>query len=94
MTLLLGATSDSASGVRGAALRALGVFVLFPDLRSDTVFVDDVAHSLVQSMSDKQLNVRVRVSQIFFFFSKVEIEIESDIQNHILLLHSLLIIFF
>jgi hypothetical protein len=62
LTALLGASSDASAVVRAGALRALGVFVLFPDLRADTAFVLDVAHALIAAMSDEQLSVRVRAA--------------------------------
>jgi hypothetical protein len=62
LTALLGASSDASAVVRAGALRALGVFVLFPDLRADTAFVLDVAHALIAAMNDDQLAVRVRAA--------------------------------
>lgn len=62
LTALLGASSDASAVVRAGALRALGVFVLFPDLRADTAFVLDVAHALIVAMNDDQLSVRVRAA--------------------------------
>jgi hypothetical protein len=62
LSVLLGASSDAGVAVRAAALRALGVFVLFPDLRSDTAFVLDVTHALIQAMKDDQLSVRMRAA--------------------------------
>ena len=44
ITLLLGLSSDEDSNVRASAIRALGVYVLYPCLREDVSFVGDVAH--------------------------------------------------
>lgn len=62
VTLLLSLPSDQDINVRAAACRALGVFVLFPSLRSDPHFVSDMASAIMDQMNDKAILVRVRAS--------------------------------
>ncbi|KAG0177249.1 HEAT repeat-containing protein 6 [Apophysomyces sp. BC1021] len=62
VTLLLPLATDSDAYVRAAACRALGVFVLFPDLREDPLFVSDMASAILGQMNDKTVLVRVRAS--------------------------------
>ncbi|KAI7862931.1 armadillo-type protein, partial [Spinellus fusiger] len=62
VAFLLPLPRDGEANVRAAACRALGFFVLFPDLREDPLFVSDVALVLLEPMSDKVLAVRVRAS--------------------------------
>ncbi|KAL6060488.1 HEAT repeat-containing protein 6 [Balamuthia mandrillaris] len=60
ITLILGAVTDEAAVVKAAASRALGIYVLFPCMQEDYLFLDDCAGLLVKSMQDTNLNVRVR----------------------------------
>ncbi|KAF7722562.1 HEAT repeat-containing protein 6 [Apophysomyces ossiformis] len=62
VTLLLPLASDQDANVRAAACRALGVFVLFPDLREDPLFVSDMAAAVLEQTKDKTVLVRVRAS--------------------------------
>jgi hypothetical protein len=59
LTLLLGAVSDAVPNVRAAALRALGMFVVFAELRCDVEFVGDVASALLDACDDEISAVRV-----------------------------------
>ena len=61
-TQLLGLTADQNTNVRAAASRALGVFVLYPELRDDLLFVMDVANCLIQVVDDKSVPTRVKAS--------------------------------
>lgn len=62
VTLLFSMCSDTDAHVRAAACRALGVFVLFPSLREDPMFVSDMTKSVLLQKDDKTILVRVRVS--------------------------------
>ncbi|GFR20539.1 HEAT repeat-containing protein 6 [Trichonephila clavata] len=62
ITILLGLASDSNPNVRGAAIRCLGLFCLFPSLTEDPCFLDDVSDILVKSVEDPNVNVRFKAS--------------------------------
>ncbi|XP_035221258.1 HEAT repeat-containing protein 6-like isoform X1 [Stegodyphus dumicola] len=62
ITILLGMTSDSNPNVRGAAIRCLGVFCLFPSLTQDISFLSDVSECLKKSVDDVNVNVRFKAS--------------------------------
>ncbi|KAI9497178.1 armadillo-type protein [Zychaea mexicana] len=62
ITLLLPLAADQDTNVRAAACRALGVFVLFPTLHEDPLFVSDMASAVLEQMGDKALLVRARAS--------------------------------
>ncbi|XP_033748444.1 HEAT repeat-containing protein 6-like [Pecten maximus] len=62
ITLVLGLTSDEDRIVRSAAVRAVGVYVLFPCLREDVSFIADAANSILKSMTDTSLNVRLKTA--------------------------------
>ncbi|XP_055949845.1 HEAT repeat-containing protein 6-like isoform X1 [Argiope bruennichi] len=62
ITVLLGLASDSNPNVRGAAIRCLGLFCLFPSLNQDATFLDDVSVILIKSVEDPNVNVRFKAS--------------------------------
>ncbi|XP_069136002.1 LOW QUALITY PROTEIN: HEAT repeat-containing protein 6-like [Argopecten irradians] len=62
ITLVLGLTSDDDRIVRSAAVRAVGVYVLYPCLREDVSFIADAANSILKSMTDTSLNVRLKTA--------------------------------
>lgn len=62
ITLLLGFTDDSDYHVRASAVRALGVYVLYPCLRDDVSFVADVANSIINSLQETNLSVKVKAA--------------------------------
>lgn len=62
MTLLFSLVSDTDTNVRASACRALGVFILFPSLREDPMFVSDMTKAILLQKEDKTILVRVRVS--------------------------------
>lgn len=62
VTLLFSLISDTDANVRGAACRALGIFVLFPSLREDAMFVSDMTRAILSQKDDKTILVRVRAS--------------------------------
>lgn len=61
-TLVMGLTLDDVTAVKAAASRALGVLVLYPELRDDMNFVMDVATYLVEVITEKALPTRTRAS--------------------------------
>ena len=62
ITLLLPLAGDQDTNVRAAACRALGVFILFPSLHDDPLFVSDMATAILEQMNDKAILVRARAS--------------------------------
>ncbi|GIY47714.1 hypothetical protein CDAR_124091 [Caerostris darwini] len=62
LTILLGLTSDSNPNVRGAAIRCLGLYCLFPSLIQDASFLEDVSSILIKSVDDSNVNVRFKAS--------------------------------
>jgi hypothetical protein len=62
VTLLFSCSHDKESGVRGAAVRALGIFVLYPSLREDPGFVVDTAETIVRVLQDENFTSRVKCS--------------------------------
>ncbi|KAJ8347719.1 hypothetical protein SKAU_G00263080 [Synaphobranchus kaupii] len=62
LTVLLGLTYSENSLVKAAAVRALGVYILFPSLREDVMFVADTANAILTSLDDRSPNVRAKAS--------------------------------
>ncbi|XP_018586040.2 HEAT repeat-containing protein 6 [Scleropages formosus] len=62
ITVLLGLSYSENSPVKAAAVRALGVYVLFPCLREDVMFVADTANSILTSLEDRSPNVRAKAA--------------------------------
>ncbi|KAF6298673.1 HEAT repeat containing 6 [Rhinolophus ferrumequinum] len=62
ITMLLGLNDSKNRLVKAAASRALGVYVLFPCLRQDVIFVADTANAVLMSLQDKSLNVRAKAA--------------------------------
>ncbi|XP_069470765.1 HEAT repeat-containing protein 6 isoform X2 [Ambystoma mexicanum] len=62
ITLLLGLNSSENPLVKAAASRALGVYILFPVLRQDVLFVADTANAILMSLNDKSPNVRAKAA--------------------------------
>lgn len=62
VTLLFACTKDEENTVRGAAVRALALCVLYPSLREDSGFVVDTAESILETLKDENLTVRVKAS--------------------------------
>eukprot|EP00058_Branchiostoma_floridae_P013438 XP_002598926.1 hypothetical protein BRAFLDRAFT_79857 [Branchiostoma floridae] len=58
ITLLLGLTNDEEWSVRGAAVHALGVYVLYPCLKEDISFLADVAQACTLGLEEKNLSCR------------------------------------
>ncbi|KAI9478693.1 MAG: armadillo-type protein [Benjaminiella poitrasii] len=62
VTLLLSLVVDSDTNVKGAACRSLGIFILFPSLREDPMFVSDMTKAILSQKENKAIIVRVRAS--------------------------------
>jgi hypothetical protein len=64
--VLEAANSDSAPSVRNAACRALGIYILFPCVYGDSIFLKDTVTCLVNILlNDSNLSVRIRTSWAF-----------------------------
>ncbi|XP_036766926.2 HEAT repeat-containing protein 6 isoform X2 [Manis pentadactyla] len=62
ITMLLGLNESKNRLVKASTSRALGVYVLFPCLRQDVIFVADTANAILMSLQDKSLNVRAKAA--------------------------------
>ncbi|KAJ8386247.1 hypothetical protein AAFF_G00175670 [Aldrovandia affinis] len=62
LTVLLGLTFSENSLVKAAAVRALGVYILFPCLREDVMFVADTANAILTALDDRSPNVRAKAA--------------------------------
>nr|XP_033778357.1 HEAT repeat-containing protein 6 isoform X2 [Geotrypetes seraphini] len=62
ITLLLGLNHSENPLVKAAAARALGVYILFTNLRQDVMFVADTANAILMSLNDKSPNVRAKAA--------------------------------
>nr|XP_005987510.1 PREDICTED: HEAT repeat-containing protein 6 [Latimeria chalumnae] len=62
ITVLLGLNHSENPLVKAAAVRALGVYILFPCLRQDVMFVADTANAILTSLDDKSSNVRAKAA--------------------------------
>ncbi|KAJ7997528.1 hypothetical protein DPEC_G00229950 [Dallia pectoralis] len=62
ITVLLGLTFSDNSLVKAAAVRALGVYILFPCLREDVMFVADTANAILTALDDRSPNVRAKAA--------------------------------
>ncbi|KAK2828642.1 hypothetical protein Q5P01_019676 [Channa striata] len=57
ITVLLGLTYSENYLVKTAAVRALGIYILFPCLREDVMFVADTANTILAALDDRSTNV-------------------------------------
>ncbi|KAG1652502.1 HEAT repeat-containing protein 6 [Nymphon striatum] len=62
VTLTLGLTHDNDKNLKSSAIRALGMFVVFPILRKDALFLADVTDIVITAMSDENLMVRIKTA--------------------------------
>ncbi|XP_029468389.1 HEAT repeat-containing protein 6 [Rhinatrema bivittatum] len=62
ITLLLGLNHSENPLVKAAAARALGVYILFTNLRQDVMFVAHTANAVLTSLNDKSPNVRAKAA--------------------------------
>uniref|UniRef100_A0A674NSF0 HEAT repeat-containing protein 6 n=1 Tax=Takifugu rubripes TaxID=31033 RepID=A0A674NSF0_TAKRU len=61
ITVLLGVTY-SENYLKTAAVRALGIYIMFPCLREDVMFVTDTANALLAALEDRCANVRLKAA--------------------------------
>ncbi|XP_061461021.1 HEAT repeat-containing protein 6 [Rhineura floridana] len=62
ITILLGLNHSENPLVKAAAARALGVYVVFPCLQQDVMFVADTANAILNSLCDRSPNVRAKAA--------------------------------
>nr|XP_020642610.1 HEAT repeat-containing protein 6 [Pogona vitticeps] len=62
ITILLGLNHSENPLVKAAAARALGVYVVFPCLLQDVMFVADTANAILHSLGDCSPNVRAKAA--------------------------------
>ncbi|TRY57314.1 hypothetical protein DNTS_008900 [Danionella cerebrum] len=62
ITILLGLTYSENALVKAASVRALGVYILFPCLREDVMFVADTANAILTTLDDRSPNVRAKAA--------------------------------
>ncbi|CAJ1063950.1 HEAT repeat-containing protein 6 [Xyrichtys novacula] len=62
ITVLLGLTYSENYLVKTAAVRALGVYIVFPCLREDVMFVADTANTILAALDDRSPNVRAKAA--------------------------------
>ncbi|XP_054481118.1 HEAT repeat-containing protein 6 [Anoplopoma fimbria] len=62
ITVLLGLTYSENYLVKTASVRALGVYILFPCLREDVMFVADTANTILAALDDRSPNVRAKAA--------------------------------
>ncbi|XP_028278203.1 HEAT repeat-containing protein 6 [Parambassis ranga] len=62
ITVLLGLIYVEKYVVKAAAVRALGVYILFPCLREDVMFVADTANTILAALDDRCTNVRTKAA--------------------------------
>uniref|UniRef100_A0A8C5DBC3 HEAT repeat-containing protein 6 n=1 Tax=Gouania willdenowi TaxID=441366 RepID=A0A8C5DBC3_GOUWI len=62
ITVLLGLTYADDCLVKSAAIRALGIYVLFPCLREDVMLVADTANAILAALENRSTNVRTKAA--------------------------------
>ncbi|CAN9501359.1 unnamed protein product [Ophioblennius macclurei] len=62
VTVLLGLTYIENCLVKTAAVRALGIYIPFPCLREDVMFVADTANAILAALDDRSTNVRAKAA--------------------------------
>ncbi|XP_052270212.1 HEAT repeat-containing protein 6-like isoform X2 [Dreissena polymorpha] len=62
LTVVLGLASDEDRIIRAAAIRTLGIFVMYKSLREDVSFVADCATAILGAMEDKNMFVKVKAA--------------------------------
>ena len=81
-TLLLGLTADENYLVRSASIRALAVYIMYPMLRKDVAFVEDVAIRILKLMKDQAKGVQYNAAWSFGNFTDaIIINVENDSQS-------------
>uniref|UniRef100_A0A8B9KGY2 HEAT repeat-containing protein 6 n=1 Tax=Astyanax mexicanus TaxID=7994 RepID=A0A8B9KGY2_ASTMX len=79
--------------VKAAAVRALGVYVLFPCLREDVMFVADTANAILTVLDDRFPNVRAKAAwslgnltdTLIVNMESVELEFQEEFSDMLLL---------
>uniref|UniRef100_A0A4W4GWM8 HEAT repeat-containing protein 6 n=1 Tax=Electrophorus electricus TaxID=8005 RepID=A0A4W4GWM8_ELEEL len=93
ITVLLGLTYSENSLVKAAAVRALGVYILFPCLREDVMFVADTANAILTALDDRSPNVRAKAAwslgnltdTLIVNMEAVGLDFQEDISDMLLL---------
>lgn len=93
ITILLGLTYSENSLVKAAAVRALGVYILFPCLREDVMFVADTANAILTALDDRSPNVRAKAAwslgnltdTLIVNMQSVGLEFQEDFSDMLLL---------
>ncbi|ESO95312.1 hypothetical protein LOTGIDRAFT_116900 [Lottia gigantea] len=62
ITMILGLTNDDDKLVKSAAVRTLGVYILYPSLKKEVTFVADTANAVLMCMEDSSINVRMKAA--------------------------------
>ncbi|XP_023237613.1 HEAT repeat-containing protein 6-like [Centruroides sculpturatus] len=62
LTVMLGLARESDPNVKGAAIRCLGIYALFPCLREDASFLLDAGEIIVEAINDGHFGVRSKAS--------------------------------
>ncbi|KAI4884289.1 hypothetical protein NFI96_019994 [Prochilodus magdalenae] len=93
ITVLLGLTYSENSLVKAAAVRALGVYILFPCLREDVMFVADTANAILTVLDDRSPNVRAKAAwslgnltdTLIVNMESVGVEFQEEVSDMLLL---------
>ncbi|XP_070838818.1 HEAT repeat-containing protein 6 [Chaetodon trifascialis] len=93
ITVLLGLTYSENYLVKIAAVRALGVYILFPCLREDVMFVADTANTTLAALDDRYPNVRAKAAwslgnltdTLIFNMESVGVDFQEELSDMLLL---------
>ncbi|XP_035482561.2 HEAT repeat-containing protein 6 [Scophthalmus maximus] len=93
ITVLLGLTYSEKHLVKTAAVRALGVYILFPCLRKDVMFVADTANTVLTALSDRSPIVRAKAAwslgnltdTLIVIMGSVGVDIQEELSDMLLL---------
>ncbi|XP_057676018.1 HEAT repeat-containing protein 6 [Corythoichthys intestinalis] len=93
ITVLLGLTYSDSDLVKMAAVRALGVYVLFPSLREDLMFVADTANVILAALGDRSSNIRAKAAwslgnltdTLIVNMNCVEVDFQEEMSDMLLL---------
>ncbi|KAJ6634291.1 HEAT repeat-containing protein 6 [Pseudolycoriella hygida] len=62
IALLSGCTFDESLVVQAAAIRALAVYIIFPSLRENVHFVENVTDAVIRALQQDNIDIRIKVS--------------------------------
>ena len=62
ISILTGCGCDEDSTIKASAIRALAVYAVFPTLRDDLCFIENITEAVLRIMKDNNLLVRVKAS--------------------------------